>query len=254
MSTRVNYDDIAHLYDDRRRDHGPDERLGAYLSERALQPSDARVLDIGCGTGKQLAANLERWREAPMIGVDRSAGMLRIARARSAAIRWIRADAAALPLPAATIDYATNQFSYPHIQDKRGFVAEVFRVLRRGGRFVLTNIDPWAMEEWVIYKYFPQARALDERDFLPRAALARRLGDAGFTRINVSAIDRSEPQRLGAFLASAEQRHSASQLIAISDADYEAGLRRLRKDVARSGTDATIPSQFVVLTITADKA
>jgi len=180
--------------------------------------------------------------------------MLRIARARSAAIRWIRADAAALPLPAATIDYATNQFSYPHIHDKRGFVAEVFRVLRRGGRFVLTNIDPWAMEEWVIYKYFPQARALDERDFLPRAALARLLGDAGFTRIDVSAIDRSEPQRLGAFLASAEQRHSASQLIAISDADYEAGLRRLREDVARSGADATIPSQFVVLTITADKA
>ena len=189
-----------------------------------------------------------------MIGVDRSAGMLRIARARSAAIRWIRADAAALPLPAATIDYATNQFSYPHIQDKRGFVAEVFRVLRRGGRFVLTNIDPWAMEEWVIYKYFPQARALDDRDFLPRAALARLLGDAGFTRIDVSAIDRSEPQRLGAFLASAAQRHSASQLIAISDADYEAGLRRLREDVARSGADATIPSQFVVLTITADKA
>ena len=142
MSTRLDYDTIAEVYDDRRRDYAADDRLTAFLEERGLSPSNTRVLDVGCGTGKQLAANRGRYPRARLVGVDRSAGMLRVARRRAPDVVWVQGDAQRLPLPTAAFDYATNQFSYPHIPDKAAFAAEVFRVLRPGGRMVVTNIDP----------------------------------------------------------------------------------------------------------------
>jgi SAM-dependent methyltransferase len=221
MSIRVNYDLIAPHYDDRRRDHAAD-------------------------------ANRRQFPGMRLIGVDFSAGMLRVARERDAGVAWIQGDAQALPLASGVFDYATNQFSYPHIADTRAFAREVFRVLRPGGRFVLTNIDPWAMEGWALYRYFPEARALDARDFLPPADLAGLLGAAGFTGIDVTVAHRSERHELDALLASASKRHSASQLIAMPDAAYEAGLQRMRDDIARGVT--AVESPFAVLTIQADRS
>lgn len=254
MSVRVDYDAIAHLYDDRRRDHQPDARLESFIAERHVgRPDAVRVLDVGCGTGKQLAADRARFGRATLVGVDRSAGMLAVARGRDASVIWIRGDAQALPLRSATFDYATNQFVYPHIADKKAFAAEVFRVLRPGGRFVITNIDPWAMEHWILYRYFPDGRALDERDFLPRTELERVLAGAGFTRISATSADLSRDEDLESFFASVSQRHTTSQLIAMSDAAYEAGLRRIRDAVAAAGGSTLVRSEFVLLTIAADK-
>ena len=254
MSVRVDYDAIAHLYDDRRRDYQADTRLEAFIAERHVGRSDpVRILDVGCGTGKQLAADRTRFGRATLVGVDRSAGMLAVARARDASVIWIRGDAGALPLQSASFDYATNQFSYPHIADKNAFAAEIFRVLRPGGRFVITNIDPWAMDHWILYRYFPDARALDERDFLPQIELERLLAGAGFTRVAATSADLSKDEALESFFASVSRRHTASQLMAISDTAYEAGLRRVRDAVAAAGGGTVVRSAFVLLTIVADK-
>jgi SAM-dependent methyltransferase len=251
--SRVDYDAIAHVYDEPRRDHPPDPGLEAFAGERGCElRGTMRVLDVGCGTGKQLASNHARFPQATLVGVDRSAGMLRVARSRERAVRWIHGDAQTLPLLSAAFDYATNQFSYPHIADKTRFVSEVFRVLGPGGRFVLTHIDPWAMPEWIVYRYFPDARAIDERDFLPEASLVRLLRGAGFGPITVTRTDRSQTEDLAAFLAHVGRRHVASQLMAISDGSYEDGLRRVRGDAA--GGLVAVPSQFVILTIAADKS
>jgi SAM-dependent methyltransferase len=250
-SIRVNYDDIATRYDDRRRDCAADERLAAFLAEGQMSPDTARVLDVGCGTGKQLAANRTRYPRLRLTGVDASHGMLRVAAARDATVCWLQGDAQALPLQPAAFDYVTNQFSYPHIADKRRFAGEIFRVLRPGGRFVLTNIDPWAMEAWALYRYFPEARALDERDFVPRDRLVALLAAAGFDPVRVSSVDRSHVQDVDELLASASRRYSASQLMAIPDGAYAAGLQRLRDDRGR-GTRA-VHSPFVVITIEAGK-
>lgn len=55
---RVNYDKIAHLYDEPLRDYGVDGNLLAFVTERPdIDPSSLAVLDVGCGTGKQQTAN-----------------------------------------------------------------------------------------------------------------------------------------------------------------------------------------------------
>ena len=170
---RVDYDLIAHLYDEPMREHRVDERLLAFLDERPdLDLATVRVLDVGCGTGRQLAANQTRLPEAYMVGVDRFAGMLRIAARRSPGISWVQGDGGHLPLASSNFDYATNQFSYQHIDEQESFFHEMHRVLRPGGRFVLTNIDPWSMVDWAIYQFFPETLDLDGDDFLPADVVA----------------------------------------------------------------------------------
>ena len=86
----------------------------------------------------------------------------------------------ALPFRAGAVHYVTNQFSYPHMQHKERFIGEVLRVLRPGGRFVMTNIDPWSMNGWVLYRFFPAAKALDYRDFLTAEDFSGMMCDTGF--------------------------------------------------------------------------
>lgn len=254
---RVDYDRIAHGYDEQQRDHDVDEHLLAFLEEKAdIQASKRCILDIGCGTGKQLAANHQHLPDLAMVGVDRFEGMLRIARKRCPVVDWIQADGAALPLLSQTCDYATSQFSYPHVGNPRRLLEEVFRVLKSSGRFIMTNIDPWTMARWAIYRYFPEAWTLDQQDFLPVERFVRLMQDVGFRDVCVRRESRPSWENLHEFLAFASARHRASQLMAISDQAYATGLQRLEEEVAKEplGASSPLASEFVLVTIMGDKA
>ena len=251
---RLDYDLIAHLYDERERDHDADPDLIALLNRRDPS-SDVRVLDVGCGTGKQLAANRAVFPRLTLIGVDRSRGMLTVARKRCAALSWVHGDAQALPIATGIIDYAVNQYSYPHIPDKASFFAEMFRVLRPGGRVILTNIDPWSMRDWIVYQFFPEAWSIDQHDFLRPADLQALILAAGFESVSVTTRAVAGDESLRAFFARAWRRHSMSQLTAIPDEAYERGLARIRETLDQAGgQDLLVQSTMVFLTVRAGKA
>jgi SAM-dependent methyltransferase len=252
---RVDYDRIAHLYDEAQRDHDVDANLVAFFGDRPdLSPALARILDVGCGTGKQLMANRVRFRETLAVGLDPFIGMLRIARTRRPDIAWVRGDGSEMPLRSGSVDYCCNQFSYQHIRDKDGFVREVSRVLKPGGRFALTTIDPWSMEGWIVYRFFPEARDLDARDFLPADRIAALMRENGFANVRAVRDHRPAREDLRQFLAYARQRHRMSQLLALADGDYRAGINRIEGTIADAGRgQAAADSEFCLLTITADK-
>ena len=58
-------------------------------------------------------------------------------------------------------------------------IGEVCRVLRPKGRFVMTNIDPYQMLEWALYRYFPAALREDLKDFSPEEQITSLLQEAG---------------------------------------------------------------------------
>ena len=252
---RVNYDTIAHLYDEPQRDHVVDPDLLTFLTRHGdLESSGRRILDIGCGTGKQLAANRRRLPDLAMVGLDRFDRMLRIARQRCPDVMWVQGDGAALPMASETCDYVTSQFSYQHVRNARRLLAEVFRVLRPGGCFVMTNIDPWAMTGWVISRYFPEALTLDESDFVPVEQFVRAMRETGFYELSSRHESRPWRKSLRELLTFATERHRASQLMAISDDVYVAGLQRLRSDATGAhDQDTTFVSDFVLVTITGRK-
>lgn len=77
-SQRVNYDLIAHLYDEPSRDHELDAHLVNLLNESGSRLGDrVKILDTGCGTGKQLAANRQEFPGMFMMGLDLFYGMLK---------------------------------------------------------------------------------------------------------------------------------------------------------------------------------
>ncbi|MCL4267454.1 MAG: methyltransferase domain-containing protein [Anaerolineae bacterium] len=249
---RVNYDTIAHLYDEPIRDHAVDENLAQFLAARpSYHP--LLVLDMGCGTGKQLAANRPHFPGAVMVGMDLFAGMLRQAQRRGQGVCWVQADNIAAPFAGGSFHYITNQFSYPHVQNKLRFFAETVRLLKPDGRFVLTNIDPWSMPGWAIYRYFPAAWALDEQDFLPVDRLVVMLEQAGYGRVTFSHRHLAAPTSLADFQAYASARHRTSQFIAMADADYAAGLAAIERDRQQWGDTAVIESEVCLLTIICEK-
>ncbi len=101
-----------------------------------LHPGDV-VLDVGCGTGDFVRALARRGARA--VGLDLSAGMLSCARADGQLL--VRADAASLPVRAASLDAAVSGFALRNFADLPAVLAELGRAVRPGGRIALLEVD-----------------------------------------------------------------------------------------------------------------
>lgn len=136
-----NYDRLSRIYD------LVAGRWEERVKREALNLLDAssgeRVLDVGCGTGSELAALARRSSiQGPIWGLDLSAGMLRVARRRLARLRLldrvalIRADALSLPLNPASLDACLVCFTLELFPEglMPAVLGGIRRVLRPGGR------------------------------------------------------------------------------------------------------------------------
>lgn len=97
-------------------------------------------LDIGCGEGGNTARLVERG--ARMTALDISPTFLRHAAAAHPAIRFLRADAGALPFRDGTFDFATAFMSLMDMPHHGRALAEAFRVLRPGGFLQFSILHP----------------------------------------------------------------------------------------------------------------
>jgi SAM-dependent methyltransferase len=104
-----------------------------------LAPS--RVLDAACGTGRYSGHLAARGHE--VIGVDRSAAMLAKARARLPQSTFREGDLEALPLADASVDAVVCALALVHLQAVGKAVAELARVVRPGGRVIVSDVHPF---------------------------------------------------------------------------------------------------------------
>lgn len=108
----------------------------------ALQLSpDDELLELGCGSAGFLAGLADRVHR--VAGIDLSDIQVGLARKRlgeriaAGTAEIVHGDAAALPWPDASFTVVTCMSVFEALPDPSGVVAEVFRVLRPGGRAVL---------------------------------------------------------------------------------------------------------------------
>lgn len=121
-----------------------------------------RVLDVGCGPGFYAAALSERG--ATVVGIEGSAELLEHARARtegaaaSGAVELRQHDLETrLGFAAdASFDLAVCALVIHHIRDRAGLLSEVFRVLRPGGRLLISTTHPAADWDHFGGSYFSQ--------------------------------------------------------------------------------------------------
>jgi len=100
------------------------------------------VLDAACGTGRHTAYLQDAGRE--VVGVDSSPQMLARARKRLPGVDLREGDLAELPLQSGAVSGAVCALALSHLTDMRPAIAEIARVLRPGGRLVLSNPHPFA--------------------------------------------------------------------------------------------------------------
>jgi SAM-dependent methyltransferase len=102
------------------------------------------VVDVGCGTGN--AALLAAERGARVTGVDPAPRLLEVASQRAAArgleARFVRGEAATLPLEDGEADVVLSVFGVIFASDPRASVAETVRVIAPEGRIVLSAWHP----------------------------------------------------------------------------------------------------------------
>ena len=101
----------------------------------------AHILDIGCGTGRLLRRMHVRWPSASLVGVDVAEGMVARAREQTDYATIYQAPAEHLPLENDSVDLATSTTSFHHWSDQAQGVREAVRVMRKGGLFILADMN-----------------------------------------------------------------------------------------------------------------
>ncbi len=99
------------------------------------------VLDIGCGTGRLLRKMRTRWPSVVLFGVDLAEGMVAQAIRQTSPASIYQAPAEHLPLADGSVDLVTSTVSFHHWSDQAQGVREAVRVLRRGGLFILADMN-----------------------------------------------------------------------------------------------------------------
>jgi SAM-dependent methyltransferase len=133
--SNVGYDAWAPTYDD------PDNGLFA-VDEPAVKAildtlpiGDA--LDAACGTGRFAAVLAERGHR--VVGVDRSTGMLDVARSKVPGADFRVGELDDLPVDDASVDVVVCALALTHVRDLAPVIAEFARVVRPGGHVVIAD-------------------------------------------------------------------------------------------------------------------
>jgi SAM-dependent methyltransferase len=123
------------------------EDVAELCVERAAVEPGEELLDVATGTGN--CAIEAAMRGAVATGLDLTPELLDIARKRAAAegldITWVPGDAEALPFADGSFDCATSTFGLMFAPRHAVAARELTRVLRPGGRFVLSTWAPDGM-------------------------------------------------------------------------------------------------------------
>lgn len=144
--TRLHYDRSAEQFWEGTRAHDVSQNIDALL-DAITGEAPYRILDFGCGPGRDLQALLERGHDP--VGLDGAAAFVRMARERTGVEVWHQ-DFLALDLPNAEFDGVFANASLFHVptQELPRVLVELRDCLRPGGVLFASNPRGRNTEGW----------------------------------------------------------------------------------------------------------
>jgi ubiquinone/menaquinone biosynthesis C-methylase UbiE len=139
---------------------------------------NARVADVGCGTGHRVIPITEHFRVKEYVGIDQSRSSLTVAKAlveelKSRQSTLLEGDVFNLPFPDASFDIVISQGVLHHTSDPyRGF-KELVRICRPGGFVNIYLYNKW--NHWRHNLQKERVNRLAGTDIRKRFAVAHRL-------------------------------------------------------------------------------
>ena len=151
QETLADYEERAGSFWEGTRDHDVSQNVEALLSELQV-PAPARILDLGCGPGRDLMDFRSRGHDA--IGLDGCEVFARMARAHSGCEVWVQ-DFLAMRLPAEHFDGVFANAALFHVpgQEVPRVLGELRRTLRAGGVLFASNPRGANQEGWQGARY-----------------------------------------------------------------------------------------------------
>lgn len=127
----------------------------AKLMEAAALTAEARVLDIGCGTGDSTRDAARAAKRGAAVGIDLSARMLERARARAAAqdvtnATFVQGDAQIYPFESGSFDVAISRTGAMFFADQAAAFTNIARAMRAKGRLALVSWQAPEHNEWFL--------------------------------------------------------------------------------------------------------
>ena len=187
------------------------------------------VLDLGAGTGR-FATLLAETFDARVVAVEPSEKMRAEAERHSGHPRVVYRDGAATAIPSAdaAVDFAFLSMMIHHVPDIAACARELYRVVRPDGLVFIRNVFAGRLDGIRHYEFFPSARALDEARLPTVERVRDAFTGAGFVVRALDAIEQQIDPSLDAHYERIKQR-ALSTLETIDDAEFEEGLRRMRR-------------------------
>ncbi|MGV9370051.1 class I SAM-dependent methyltransferase [Micromonospora tulbaghiae] len=206
--------------------HLTDDGLTAWRAAvtRHLTPRPGmRLLDLGAGTGTWARAFTTWFPGVEVIAVEPSAAM----RARCAFTPLVAGDAGHIPLTDDSVDGAWLSTVIHHVPDLAAAAHELRRVLRPGAAVLIRSAFAGRHEAITLFDYFPEAiRVLDTYPGIADVEAA--FAAAGFATAVVEQVPQvTAPSLREAAAGLRREAHTPLQLI--TDAEYAAGVQRLRE-------------------------
>lgn len=171
---------------------------------KAIQFAGAQTgeicLDLGSGRGNDVLRMADQvGPEGFVYGIDLSDGMIRKAKKTAEKlgitnVEFIQSDLETLPLKCGTVDLVISNCVLNHIENKSKAWSEIYRVIKTGGRFTISDIYS---SETVPGEYANDPVAVSEcwAGAVTKDVYLDLLESAGFTQVNI--LEESKPYEKG---------------------------------------------------------
>lgn len=247
---KADYARIASFYDKARTLSTQNVDLWLGLVSKFLKATEgAKVLDLGCGTGRFALPMASRLRFC-VTGADYSQEMLMKAREKDAKglVIWDHQDAESLTYPDCSFDIVFMSHLLHHVNSPAIVIRECKRILNACGAMLIRYGAIEQIRDDAEHTFFPGVLGIDEARTPTVSTVEEWLSDAGFKDITSKEVVQ-QTYEAGAEHLNVAKARSTSVLSMISQKAFDKGIHDLAEHVENHPHDPWLLFDRLTLTV-----